>query len=243
MLQGKLILLHLMRAILKLVYRLIISWKQAWDSLFRMISKIIHFLFSRYIFIFFAFVLAFIFYQHRVEIFNPFNEITCRTSDIVVKVYVPHYHSLNDMINFHIIVRNPTDNVANNTKIGITSNKDLWFPDGNILPVRTLDAYSVQSGNIQAQLASFLSPRTETNMSVFIQNENEHVTFCKSTITLETNRWHDVFVKVKNAPASADSMLKLLGYVTALITATLALSGKWKDFLKKFDKWATKHDA
>ncbi len=94
------------------------------------------------------------------------------------------------------------------------------------------------AGKVRMLLPAFVPLQDNSNkIRVFVQEKGAPPTFCGSPLSLDVSGTRKWYVIIQRSSLYVDTLLKVLGVVTAFLTAMLTLSGKWGEFLDKIREW------
>ena len=170
------------------------------------------------------------------ELHNTFSPMICKQGEIKIRVYHPKYFAPNEDLRFRIVLKNLSSSGIRYIQVGILPAKDLWFQSTNIVTFRDVSPQSIHTGDITVKVPPFIKSNSHMEIRVFFQQETQSVVLCPQTFSLLNSRWHKIFILMGNAPLLADTLIRWLGYVVALLTAIVAILGKWQE-IAKIPKW------
>ncbi len=213
------------------------SWKNAWDFGFRSVYWLVSLLLSRYILPLIIIVFLWFIFTKWLELYNTFFPSVCQQAGIEIKVYHPVYFAAGEELHFRVILRNLSQNNIKHIRVGIMPAEDLWFLHTNVISFENVISKSVHTGDIIAQVPPFIKTDSLVEIKVFFQQENQPIVLCPQTFYLLNSKWRETFIFARNLPQFADTLIRLLGYVVALFTAILTISGKWREIFSKITEW------
>lgn len=244
MLTISLFMLLLWRNVIKFAVGLKNIWEKTWRFFVSLLWTLVYaILYSRIIIIFVIVGLVLI-YKNQEQLINPDIFYSCDAGSVHISVISPKYMAPKEITNLQVLIQNTSlDKPLSNLRIGLLSDENLWFPEGNFLQIESLDVLSVYMGKVNMTAPttmSFLDKKI--NIHLFVQEDGGRPIYCNDILLLDVSKFRNWYIIGQSIPNVADSTIKIIGYITTFLAAILALSGQWRNVLTQIKEWTIKSD-
>ncbi len=219
------------------------AWEKTWAFLKDRISWLLSVFLGKGFFLLANIAFLTLVYQNRDQVLGRERFYSCPApSNIQVAIGYPNYIAVDEIAELNILVHNVSNQkTVENLRVVVASRqgqeqKGIWFPDGNSLEIDKLGPLAITQKAMRILLPAFVSSGDVT-LDVFVQQGEIPPKKCRQSIPLKIGKLRRWFVSTKNLTYYADVILKILGLITAFVTAFLTLSGKWSQMRDKISEW------